>query len=404
MPIAGNINRGRALLWTPELEEQARDQVESMTRLGILDGHLAVMPDAHHGIGSTVGTVIPTREAIIPASVGVDIGCGMVAAQTTLAASDLPDSLSKTRKAIERKVPVGRGRHRDADLMARNHAKANRLRSSVEGDERMEAVLPAHWRSQAGTLGGGNHFIELCIDENENVWIMLHSGSRGAGNCIGRHWIAIAKREMQRFNVHLPNQDLAYLREGSTAFEDYFFAMSWAQDFAAYNRELLLELTVDAVSQTLPPFRLLDDAVINCHHNYVETADADNCPVNYAKRRPGTTRFLTRKGAISARTGEMGIIPGSMGAKSFIVRGKGNARSHYSSSHGAGRRMSRTDAKRKYRVQDLVAQTEGVECRKDESVLDEIPSAYKDIDEVMASQHDLTDIVHTLRAVLCVKG
>ena len=398
MPVKDNIAKGRALLWTDALEPRARQQVANLTALGFLHGHVAVMPDAHWGKGTTVGSVIPTKEAIIPAAVGVDLGCGMMAVETSLRAENLPDSLRPARERIEREVPVGSAARADDAQFA----KAPGASSIARRAEPFEGLLPKKWLRQMGTLGGGNHFIEVCLDERDRVWAMLHSGSRGAGNAIGRHWIAVAKREMERFCVHLPDADLAYLREGSPSFDAYVQAVGWAQDYARANRELMMRLVLKAMRESLGPFETTGQAV-NCHHNYVEALDSSGSPTtNFSRRRADT--WLTRKGAISARKGELGIVPGSMGTKSYIVEGLGNARSHWSSSHGAGRRLSRTAAKEQFGLDDFRRQTAGVECRREERFIDEIPAAYKDIDEVMAQQADLTRPLHELRAVLCVKG
>ena len=398
MPIKDHIANGKALIWTDTLEEQARQQVANLTKLGFLDGHVAVMPDAHWGKGTTVGSVIPTREAIIPAAVGVDLGCGMMAVETTLRAENLPDSLKSVRQRIERAVPVGSAaRANDAQF-----AKAPGARSIARRADPYQALLPKKWVQQMGTLGGGNHFIEVCLDERDRVWAMLHSGSRGAGNAIGRHWIAVAKQEMERFCVHLPDADLAYLREGNSSFDAYVEAVGWAQDYARANRELMMRFVLEAMRETLGSFATAGLAV-NCHHNYVEALDANSNPTTDFSRRRADS-WLTRKGAISARKGELGIVPGSMGTKSYIVEGLGNAKSHWSSSHGAGRRLSRTAAKEQFGLDDFKQQTAGVECRKEKRFIDEIPQAYKDIDAVMALQADLTRPLHELRAVLCVKG
>ena len=396
MPVQDQIARGKALIWTDNLEGQAREQVANLTQLGFLDGHVAVMPDAHWGKGTTVGSVIPTKEAIIPAAVGVDLGCGMMAVETTLRAENLPDSLKLVRERIEAAIPVGGAARADDSQFP----KAPGAAAIVRRAEPYQSLLPKKWLRQMGTLGGGNHFIEVCLDERDRVWAMLHSGSRGAGNAIGRHWIAVAKREMERFCVHLPDADLAYLREGSSSFAAYVDAVGWAQDYARANRELMMQLLLAAMRETLGSFETAGLAV-NCHHNYVEALDPAGNPMTDFRR---ATSWLTRKGAISARTGELGIVPGSMGTKSYIVEGLGNAQSHYSSSHGAGRRLSRAAAKEQFGLVDFKQQTAGVECRKEERFIDEIPGAYKDIDEVMANQADLTRPLHQLRAVLCVKG
>ena len=354
------------------------------------------MPDVHFGIGATVGSVIPARGAIIPAAVGVDIGCGMNAVRLSLDAAQLPDSLLSVRRAIERAIPVGFNLHR------RDMARASTIDSLVKGIARIAERHPKlnagsvksyrTWVRQLGTLGGGNHFIELCLDENDDVWLMLHSGSRGIGNRIGRYFIARAKECMQQQLAELADQNLAWFDEGSALFEDYVHAVHWAQDYAMWNRREMMRLLVAALERVLPPFQATKEA-INCHHNYVAR-----------EQHAGAEVYLTRKGAISAREGELGIIPGSMGAKSYIVRGKGNPESFCSCSHGAGRRMSRTKARKQFDADDLVRQTEGVECRKDKGVIDEIPAAYKDIDQVMAHQQGLVEVVHTLKQVVCVKG
>jgi tRNA-splicing ligase RtcB len=360
------------------------------------------MPDVHWGIGATVGSVIPTKGAIIPAAVGVDIGCGMMAVETTLNARDLPDNLKKIREAIENAVPHGRTNNggrgdRGAwhDIPERNAEIWALLKPAYD------VILEKHPHlnrgndvNHLGTLGTGNHFIEVCLDEAENVWIMLHSGSRGVGNRIGTYFIDLAKRDMKRFFINLPDQDLAYFPERTEHFDDYVEAVGWAQDYARWNRHLMMEGIVAALrsSGELPPFEARAEA-INCHHNYVAR-----------EKHYGENVLVTRKGAVRAASGDMGIIPGSMGARSYIVRGRGNPESFNSCSHGAGRAMSRNEAKRRFTVEDHIRMTEGVECRKDADVIDETPAAYKPIDDVMAAQADLVEIVHTLRQVVCVKG
>lgn len=398
MPIKQTINKGQVpiKIYTDEVEGSAMQQLINMAQLPILHGHIAVMPDVHTGIGATVGSVIPTRGAIIPAAIGVDIGCGMNAVRLSLTAEQLPDNLRTVRSGIEAAVPVGFAEHKD------NAAQASTLRALDKGldqligkhpgIQKMMKNLPRTWARQLGTLGGGNHFIELCLDEDQNVWVMLHSGSRGIGNVIGRYFIALARKDMERHLQQLPDRDLAYFEEGAEHFDDYVEAVHWAQDYALTNRREMMHLILDVLKQRLPGFEITKEA-INCHHNYVAIEE------HY-----GAQVYVTRKGAIRAGEGELGIIPGSMGAKSFIVRGKGNAESFCSCSHGAGRRMSRSKAKRQFNLEDMERQTHGVECRKDESVIDEIPGAYKDIDEVMANQSDLVEVVHTLKQVLCVKG
>ena len=400
MPIAQEITTGRVpvKIWTPELEPTARRQLENVSRLPIVHGHIAAMPDVHAGIGATVGSVIPTKAAVIPAAAGVDLGCGMNAVQLSLHANDLPASLGRIRGAIEHAVPVGfetHGEQRDPEREKGAKALQAGLRKIVAGNPKiatMQKDFQATWVKQLGTLGGGNHFIEMCLDEDQNVWVMLHSGSRGIGNAIGRHFIERARREMEKQDVHLPDRDLAWLAEGTPAFEQYVEAVRWAQDYALENRREMMRAILEAIAPHLPPFRIVGEA-IQCHHNYVAR-----------EMHFGENLYVTRKGAISAREGEMGIIPGSMGARSFIVRGKGNPQSLCSCAHGAGRLMSRTEAKKRFTRADVERQTEGVECRKDSGVVDEIPGAYKPIDDVMANQTDLVDVVHTLKQVLCVKG
>ncbi|GHU05205.1 RNA-splicing ligase RtcB [Betaproteobacteria bacterium] len=402
MTIQWTLNKGRVpiKIWTRDLEHQALQQLVHLSQLDIVHHPIAVMPDVHMGIGATVGSVIPTVRAIIPAAVGVDIGCGMVAVRLTLNARDLPDNLHTIRNAIEAAVPVGFNQHERSKMKGSAHARQARHMSDGldvivgkhPGLMKMQRHFNETWACQLGTLGGGNHFIELCLDEAGQVWVMLHSGSRGIGNVIGRYFIAAAQKDMRRHQVALPHKDLAYFNAGSELFDDYVEALSWAQDYALENRRMLLAAILAALRPGLPRFTTSDEA-INCHHNYVAE-----------ETHFGERMYITRKGAIRAGEGELGIIPGSMGAKSFIVRGLGNAASYCSCSHGAGRRMSRSAAKRHFSRHDLAAQTAGVECRKDGGVVDEIPGAYKDIDEVMANQSDLVEIVHTLKQVLCVKG
>jgi tRNA-splicing ligase RtcB len=387
------------LAWTKgvPVEDVALRQARNVASLPFIHRHLALMPDVHWGRGATVGSVIPTKGAIIPAAVGVDIGCGMMAVQTSLTANDLPDSLSALRSEIERKAPVGNGPggdHKDTPASA-----ASALRAGL--GERIERIVGRHPKirtdkigKQMGTLGGGNHFIEVCLDESDVVWVMLHSGSRGTGNMIGTYFIDRAREELARrvLGFHVPDRDLAFFLEGEALFDDYVEAVGWAQDYARANRELMMTRVLAALREHVKPFQTAKTAV-NCHHNYV-----------VKERHFDEDVFVTRKGAVRAGVGELGIIPGSMGAKSFIVRGKGNPSSFLTCSHGAGRAMSRTEAKRRFTVRDHVAATEGVECRKDAGVIDETPMAYKSIDAVMAAQEDLVEIVHTLRQVVCVKG
>lgn len=402
MPVQIVLNKGRVpvKVFTQDVEHDAIQQLLNVAQLPIVHGHVAAMPDVHHGIGATVGSVIPTKQAIIPAAVGVDIGCGMNAVRLSLHAKDLPDNLGKLRGAVEANIPVGFNQHASDKVRGSAHARQARVL-----DDRLDKIVGKHpgvmkmqrrfaetWICQLGTLGGGNHFIELCLDEEQRVWVMLHSGSRGVGNVLGRYFIAAARKDMERHRVQLPDRDLSYFSEGSHLFDDYVEAVDWAQDYALLNRSMMMKLVLDALAAHLPPFKT-DGEAINCHHNYVAV-----------ERHFGEKLFITRKGAISAQQGQLGIIPGSMGAKSYVVRGKGNPESFCSCSHGAGRRMSRTEAKRRFNRFDLAKQTEGVECRKDGGVVDEIPAAYKDIDVVMANQSDLVEVVHTLKQVMCIKG
>ncbi len=375
------------------IEQEAEAQLVNCAQMPFIYKHIAVMPDVHWGMGATVGSVIPTKGAVIPAAVGVDIGCGMCAVPTNLTASDLPDSLKEIRHSIERTIPVGFNSYNDADHLNETELKViNGIQSiSDKYSIRDRKQKP---EQQLGTLGGGNHFIEVCLDEDQKVWIMLHSGSRGIGNAIGMKFIEVAKNDMRQWMINLPDEDLAYLPEGTSHFDDYIEAVSWAQNYAFMNRQVMLRRVIENLRHYFPQLQAdLNNTAVNCHHNYVSR-----------ENHYGENIIVTRKGAVLAREGTLGIIPGSMGAKSFIVRGKGNKESFDSCSHGAGRAMSRNEAKRRFTIEDQVKSTEGVECRKDVDVIDEIPMAYKDIDAVMKSQEDLVDIVHTLKQVLCVKG
>jgi tRNA-splicing ligase RtcB len=383
-------------IWTDDVDEASKRQLTNIAGLPFVHHHVAAMPDVHLGIGATIGSVIATRKAIIPAAVGVDIGCGMVAARLSIGANDLDErTLKRVFEQITRDVPVGKAQH------APKRALADAARPFAPGLDALVARHPqllksfgksSDWVRQMGTLGGGNHFIEVCLDEDDRVWVMLHSGSRGVGNAIADYFIRLARKDMERWMIQLPDRDLAYFPEGSEHFDDYVTAVHWAQDYAMANRQAMLALVLDALACHLPPFEVTTEAV-NCHHNYVAR-----------EHHYGHDVWVTRKGAIRAREGDLGIVPGSMGARSYIVRGKGCAESFCSSAHGAGRRMSRTAATKTFTVADLAAQTAGVVCRKDRGVLDEIPGAYKDIDTVMANQRDLTEVLHTLKQVVCVKG
>ncbi len=390
-------------MWTRgvPVENGALEQLERTAQLPFIHKWVAVMPDVHQGMGATIGTVIPTCNAIVPAAVGVDIGCGMTAVRTSLEAKHLPDSLKSLRAAIETAVPHGRSvgrKRRDKGAWGEPPALV------LDGWKRLEAgfktivekrprLAKSNHVNHLGTLGTGNHFIETCLDENDRIWFMLHSGSRGIGNAIGRTYIALAKKEMSRWFINLPDGDLAYLSEGSEHFDSYVFAVNWAQTFASINREIMMKRVLAAASKNLGIVFETDMETVDCHHNYVAR-----------EHHFGKNVFVTRKGAVRARAGEMGIIPGSMGARSHIVRGLGNADSFHSCSHGAGRVMSRTEAKRRISLKEHLQATQKVECRDDIGLLDESPAAYKPIDAVMNAQKDLVDIVHTLRQVICVKG
>ena len=392
-------------MWTNgvPVEAEAMQQLRNIASLPILAGHVAVMPDVHLGKGATVGSVIPTRAAIIPAAVGVDIGCGMLAAKTSLCAADLPESLAALRRDIERAIPVGFSEHRDGVQTHQDGTAGIALHQRVQElhARHAELAIVARLRTrdrnkmwkQAGSLGGGNHFIEVCLDTEGSVWIMLHSGSRGIGNQIGTLAISEAREVALKLDRHLPDKDLAWFDEGTAPFDDYVAGLRWAQDYAAYNRDVMLHLLKRVMAKHFGARFAIVDEVVNCHHNYATVEE-----------HFGESVWLTRKGAVSARAGELGIIPGSMGAKSFIVRGRGHADAYCSCSHGAGRKMSRNKARGQFSAVDLIAQTAGVECRKDAGVVDEIPAAYKDIDAVMAAQTDLVEVVATLKQVLCVKG
>jgi tRNA-splicing ligase RtcB len=384
------------------LEESAAQQLRNIASMPFIHSHVAAMPDVHWGMGATVGSVIATKGAIIPAAVGVDLGCGMMAVKTTLRADQMPDNLHNLRAAIEKAVPHGRtdnggpndrGAFRELPV-----SHANRWHGLVAGYEAIVAKHPKakgyNAEKHVGTLGTGNHFIEVCLDECDAVWVMLHSGSRGPGNRIGSYFIEAAKREMERWHItpYLPDQDLAYLVEHTELFDDYVDAVHWAQNYAMENRKAMMEATLGAVRQFLPEFAVTDMAV-NCHHNYVSR-----------ENHFGANVFVTRKGAVRAREGDLGIIPGSMGTGSFIVRGKGNPHSFCSCSHGAGRAMSRGEAKKRISLEDHATAMKGIEARLDADVLDESPAAYKDIGAVMAAQSDLVEIAYRLRQILNVKG
>jgi tRNA-splicing ligase RtcB (3'-phosphate/5'-hydroxy nucleic acid ligase) len=398
-----NVEGGRHIkMWTKgvPVEDEAREQLRKAAKMPFIFKHIAVMPDVHVGIGSTIGSVIPTINAVIPAAVGVDIGCGMIAAKTTLSAADLPDNLARVRSSIERAVPHGKsfGKRDQGAWSDRPPSVVDAAWSQLH--DRFQRIVDKYPRLQKtnnrihlGTLGTGNHFIEICLDEDQAVWFMLHSGSRGVGNAIGSFFIELAREDMKQWMVNLPDRDLAYFPEGTQHFDDYVEAVEWAQEFARLNREVMMQNVVRAVKSVITkPFETHLEAV-NCHHNYVSR-----------EHHFGKDILVTRKGAVRARKGELGIIPGSMGARSYIVRGLGNDDSFHSCSHGAGRTMSRTEARKRFTLDQHRAATAGVECRKDKDVIDETPAAYKDIDAVMEAQKDLVEVVHTLKQVVCVKG
>lgn len=408
MPVKQTFQDGEfpVKVWTEDLDKQAEEQLRHLSGLPFIHHHVAAMADAHGGMGSTIGSVIPTMGAIIPAAVGVDLGCGMMAVQLDITASDLPDSLRDMRTEIESRVPHGRtdnGGRNDRGAWGPNppgfvldwwndNGIETSLRHILERHPKLLGPKTNTYR-HLGTLGTGNHFIEVCIDESQGVWVMLHSGSRGIGNRIGSYFITQAKEYMGDRLSTLPDKNLAWLDDGTELFRDYVTAVGWAQHFALINREVMMRETLMAMAGVLGQPLLTQDKVINCHHNYVAM-----------ENHYGQDVWVTRKGAIRAGERDMGIIPGSMGKQSYIVRGKGSAESFHSCSHGAGRSMSRTEARKRFTAEDLAQQTKGVECRKDIDVVDEIPGAYKDIDQVMANQTDLVEVVHTLKQVLNVKG
>lgn len=383
--------------WTQgvPVEAEAWHQMCLMSDLPVVYDHISIMPDCHVGKGALVGSVIPTKSAIIPSAVGVDIGCGMMAARTTLTAEDLPDTLKQLREAVENEIPCGEGRNYDRNSSMRDNLWKSHFddyyNNLIKKYPRAEP-RSMHPVTQLGTLGGGNHFIELCLDENNDVWVMLHSGSRGLGNKIGTQFIYEAKEYCDKKHIQLIDRDLCWLEEGTEVFDDYVRSVTFAQEYARINRELMMLGVIKVLKDHFPKFALTKTAV-NCHHNYVSL-----------EKHLGTDLYITRKGAVSAKKDELGIIPGSMGAKSFIVRRLGNAESYCSCSHGAGRKMSRSAAKKNFTLEDHAISTAGVECRKDASVLDETPNAYKDIDLVMNAQKELVSIEHTLKQVMCVKG
>jgi tRNA-splicing ligase RtcB len=379
------------------MESAIYDQTQKLAQMPFLFKHVAIMPDAHVGKGSTVGTVFASQKAIIPATVGVDIGCGMGAVRLSLKGSQLPDNLKPIYDNILRDLPTGKSSHSGVHKFVnddRIYVKVTEFKDIVDKNPGFDKMVARnHWESQIGTLGGGNHFVELCLDENDDVWVMLHSGSRNVGKCIGEFFIQKAKEDMKNFFISVPDQDLSYLAEGSIHYDRYLEAMLWAQDYALMNRETMMKIVMSVLGRYLPPFKITEEAIF-CHHNYVSK-----------ENHFGENVWVTRKGAIQVRPGQLGIIPGSMGTGSFIVRGKpGNEESFCSCSHGAGRVLSRAMAKAKFTLDDHIEATKGIMCRQDEGVIDETPGAYKNILDVMDSQTDLIEVVHTLHQVLNIKG
>lgn len=384
-------NNGIIKHWTEGVlfDRASQDQLTNIANMPFVFKWVAAMPDVHLGKGATVGSVIPTMNAIIPAAVGVDIGCGMKAIKTTIKAHQLPDDLKSLRSAMEAVVPVG--------MAHRSTYNADEVSKSLLNDylsitDKYPKIKHKRPELALGTLGGGNHFIEVCLDENQDVWVMLHSGSRGPGNKIGQFFISQAKKEMEKWFVQLSDKDLSYLPKGTELFKDYMKAVHWAQRYAKVNRERMMNDVINVMSNNIKDFEITDE-VVDCHHNYISV-----------ENHFGSNIYVTRKGAVSAKMGEKGIIPGSMGAKSFIVEGLGNKNSFHSCSHGAGRVMSRTQAKKAITLEQHCEAVSGVECRIDEDVIDESPAAYKNVDDVMKAQEDLVKILYTLKQVLCIKG
>ena len=383
----------RALSWVPteQIEEQALDQIRNISGMPFVFRHVAVMPDCHFGMGATVGSCIPTKDAIIPAAVGVDIGCGMIAVKTSLSRADMPEDLSDLRVAIESRIPLSAGRYNGR---VRKTARPRVERLEEKAGDRLPFYdkISKNWRRQVGSLGSGNHFIEIVVDENEGVWAFLHSGSRGVGNRIATHHIRKAKALMEKEGVSLPDRDLAYLTGGTEEFDDYIGDLDWAQFFALLNREEMMERVLGALRYRTSDFEELEN--IQCHHNFTQKES------HFGE----DDIWVTRKGAIQALEGQMGLIPGSMGTRSYVVRGKGDVESFQTAPHGAGRRFSRRRARDSFDMEDFDRWMEGIEVRRSEAFLDELPGAYKDIDLVMEQSKELVEIVHTFRQIVNVKG
>jgi len=387
------INKKILAFLPPEtIEPEALRQLYNTSESPVLAHHLAVMPDCHFGKGSTVGSVIPTAGGIIPAAVGVDIGCGMIAVQTIFNASQLPENLKTLESGIEKRIPLGAG-GKNSKITGTARKRIESLADKAAVDYRKYAG----WQEQMGTLGSGNHFVEICLDEGQRVWLVLHSGSRGVGNQIASYHIKIAQQLMAEAHVPLKDRDLAHLPEGTQEFKDYIRDLLWAQDFALANREEMMDRAMAEISMTmfgeLGHEQAMTKQRINCHHNFTQL-----------ENHFGKDMWITRKGAIEMKSGQLGVIPGSMGTRSYIVSGLGNAWSYNSAPHGAGRRMSRAKARKIFTMQDLEEAMQGVSARLRPQLIDEIPGAYKDIDEVMANSKELVAVEHTLKQILNVKG
>lgn len=391
MPIKLVLNKSRVpvKIWTDDVESSALNQLANIANLPFVFKHVSAMPDVHMGIGAAVGSVIATQGAVSPATVGVDLGCGMVATKLKgITATHFEGKLSELRHSIERSIPVGFNSNNEIKQDVKRWAG---WASYIDLHPKVQDIKQRAM-SQMGSLGGGNHFVELCLDTEGGIWFVLHSGSRNIGKSLAERHIDGAKGLMKKLFIHLPDPDLAYFAQGTDEYKKYLFDLSWAQDYARENRDVMMRKVLKDVSHLLG-FIPEAEIQINCHHNFA-----------VMESHYGENVLVTRKGAVRARIGDMGIIPGSMGTRTYIVKGLGNPESFNSCSHGAGRRMSRGEAKRTFTIDDLAKQTEGIECRKDAGVLDEIPGAYKKIEDVMANQSDLVEIVAELRQILCIKG
>ena len=382
------------LSWLPEeqIEDAARQQIANLAGMPFIFRHVGVMPDCHFGLGATVGSVIPTNRAIIPAAVGVDIGCGMIAAKTPLTRNDLPDDLSDIRKAIEHQIPLSAG-HYNRSIKKTARPRIEQLEAKAAELERLDRYdnIARNWRKQLGSLGSGNHFIEIVLDEDGSVWAFLHSGSRGIGNRLATHHVGIAKKLMEKWYITLPDPDLAYLVQDTPEFDDYLADLDWAQEFALLNREEMMERIIKILQHRCGDFTELER--IQCHHNFTKR-----------EHHFGQNILVSRKGAIEAKAGQLGLIPGSMGTRSYVVRGKGSPASFNTAPHGAGRRMSRGQARKTFTMDDFDRDLAGIEVNRSPAFLDELPGAYKDVDLVMEQSSDLVEILHTFRQIVNVKG